>query len=67
MIEFIDPFGRNTIFEFSIAPIKNRIGFVIRKERQSVYESLDINVAKLIMLELQFIIKQMEENNDKEI
>ena len=65
MIDFVDAFGRQTFFDFTVSPHKNRIGFVIRKERQSIAESLDVNVAKKIIDELQFIIKQIEESGEK--
>ena len=42
-------------------------GFVIRKERQSIYESWDIETAKTLLRELEITIQILEENNDKEI
>lgn len=66
MIEFTDAFGRHTIFDFTVSPHKNRIGFVIRKERQSIAESIEVDVARQIVAELQEIINQIETNNQKE-
>ncbi len=60
MIEFIDAFGRQTLFDFTISPHKNRIGFVIRKERQSIAESIEVDVARQIVSELQEIIGQID-------
>ncbi len=60
MIEFTDPFGRQTFFEFTIAPHNKRISFAMRKERQSIYESLELQKVKDMVAELTEIIKQVE-------
>ena len=53
MIEYIDCFGRKTIIDILPSTFNNRISFIVRKERQSVYESWDIETAKKILNELQ--------------
>lgn len=60
MIKYQDPFGRETIIEVLPSTFNNRVSFVIRKERQSVYESWDVETAKTILTELQQAIKQVE-------
>lgn len=62
MIEFIDPFGRQTLFEFTISAYNKRISFAMRKERQSIYESIELNTAKDMIRELQIAIQVLESN-----
>jgi hypothetical protein len=59
MIKFIDPFGRETIFDISITPYNKRIGFVIKKERQSIHESLDVQTVQALINNLQEAVKQL--------
>ncbi len=62
MIEFTDPFGRLTNIEILISLYNKRIGFVIRKERQSIYESWDVKTVESLILELQAAIKQLDQS-----
>jgi len=62
MTDYIDPFGRNTIVEVLPATYNNRISFVVRKERQSVYESWNLDVARCVLDDLQEAIKILEGN-----
>ncbi len=62
MIEFTDPFGRMTILEILISNHNKRVGFVIRKERQSFYESWDLKTVNALVDELQTTIRILEEN-----
>ena len=59
MIEFIDPFGRLTILDISITLYNKRIGFVIKKERQSIHESWDIKTVQALINNLQEAVKQL--------
>lgn len=63
MAKYIDSFGRETLTETTPSFFNKRISFVIRKERQSIYESWDINTAKLIAEELMNVIQMMEREN----
>jgi len=63
MIKFTDPFERQTIIEVLPSPHNQRIGFVLRKERQSIYESWDLDTAKKLTEELKEIIQLLENNN----
>ncbi len=62
MIEFTDPFGRITILETLISTHNKRVGFVIRKERQSLYESWDLKTVKALVDDLQTTIRILEED-----
>ncbi len=63
MIEFNDPFGRVTLIEILISEYNGRIGFVIRKERQSIYESWDLATSRSLVNSLQNAIKTLEEGD----
>lgn len=65
MAKYTDPFERGTMIEFLPSFYNERVGFVIRKERQSIFESWDLATAKKISEELQTIIQMLEENDDK--
>ena len=68
MIEFVDPFGRPTIIEMTITLYNQRAGFVIRKERQSIYESWDLETLDAVIDQLIKVKQQLKDvNNDKEI
>lgn len=64
MINFIDPFERLTIVEILPSFHNDRISFVVRKERQSYYESWDLEAAKKIAMELTQIIQKVQENQE---
>lgn len=63
MAKYIDSFGRETLIEVLPSFYNKRIGFIIRKERQSIAESWDINTAKLVAEELMNVIQMMEREN----
>lgn len=65
MIKIIDPFGKEVILEVVPSIFNNRVGFVTRRERQSIYESWDIETAKKIIEALQSTINILEEHNGK--
>lgn len=53
MITYQDPFGRETIIEILPSTFNKCVSFVIRKERQTIYESWDMETANKILTELQ--------------
>lgn len=59
MIETIDAFNRMTLYEVITA--NGRVGFITRRERQVLYESFDIDIAKAIVNKLQEAINKLEE------
>lgn len=60
MINYTDSFGRDVVLE-SLPSIHNkRIGFIIRRERQSLYESWDLETAKKVLEELEKTIQILE-------
>lgn len=61
MANYIDSFGRETLVEVLPSQYNKRIGFVTRKERQSLYESWDLETAKKIVEDLQIAIQIIEE------
>lgn len=63
MINFEDAFGRNTMIEILPTPYNKRIGIVIRKERQTIYESMGLELAKKLAEELQTTIRMMEDES----
>lgn len=63
MAKYIDSFGRETLIEVLPSFYNKRIGFIIRKERQSIAESWDINTARLVAEELMNVIQMMEREN----
>lgn len=63
MAKYIDSFGRETLIEVLPSFYNKRIGFIIRKERQSIAESWDISTAKLVAEELMNVIQMMEREN----
>lgn len=63
MIEFEDPFGRRTIIEIPFTLYNRRVGCIVRKERQTIYESWDLVTAKAIVNAIQDAIKNVEEKN----
>lgn len=66
MIEYTDPFGRHTILDISVTPYNKRIGLVIKKERQSIHESLDIQIVNQLINNLQKAIKQLDKEYNNE-
>lgn len=65
MTRYTDPFGRETILEISNCVWNNRISFVLRKERQSVAESIDIITAESIVNDLNIAIKEANRLKEK--
>lgn len=65
MTRYVDAFGRETFIEISTYVWTDRIGFVIKKERQSVAESIDINTAQSIVCDLQEAIETVIKNKEK--
>mgnify|MGYP001588593445 CR=1 FL=1 len=63
MTEYIDSFGRKTILEVMASTFNNKVCFIVRKERQAVYEALEIEAARELMLNLQQAIQIIEEKN----
>lgn len=62
MTEYIDQFGRKTIIDVTVHWNGN-IGFVMRKDRQSIAEAWEVKVVKQIVEDIQRAMKQIEENN----
>jgi len=62
MTRYIDPFGRETFIEISNCVWNNRISFVLRKERQSVAESIDIETAESIINDLKRAVDEAKAN-----
>lgn len=61
MIKYIDPFQRETIIDILPSLHNDRVGFVVRKERQSVYESWTISTTNEVIAQLRASIKDIEE------
>lgn len=61
MIRYTDSFGRETIVEILPSHYNGRLSMVTRKERQTIYESWEIEVAKKFATELQQAIQAAEE------
>ena len=61
MVKYIDSFGRETLVEILSTAYNKRIGFVLRKERQSIYDSWDLGTARKIVEDLQVAIQIIEE------
>lgn len=61
MINYADSFGRDTIVEIRACPWNKSVGYVIRKERQSVAESWDLATAEKIALELTKTIQRLKD------
>lgn len=60
MIKFTDPFGRLTIVEVLPSSFNKRVGFQIRRERQSIAESFDLETAKALRDLLSGVIIEIE-------
>ena len=67
MIKFVDSFGRQTIIEILPSTYNNRASLIIRKERQTIYESLEVKSLEQIRDNICDVIIKLEKNNDKEI
>ena len=67
MIEFIDAFGRQSIIEVIPSYWNKRASIVIKKERQTIYESISLEDLKKLSVFVKSAITNLEENNDKEI
>lgn len=67
MIEFIDAFGRQTIIEILALPFNKSARFVIRRERQVIFESLSLEQLEELSNLINIAINEIEENNDKKI
>lgn len=67
MIEYIDAFERPTILEVLPSPWNKRASLVIRKERTTVYESLDIHALKALNNMIYTTLKDLGENDVKKI
>lgn len=61
MIRYTDSFGREPIVEILPSHYNGRLSMVTRKERQTIYESWEIEVAKKFATELQQAIQAAEE------
>lgn len=61
MIRYTDSFGRETIVEILPSHYNGRLSMVTRKERQTIYESWDMEVAKKFATELQQAIQMVED------
>ena len=64
MIEFIDAFGRKTIIEVLALPFNKSARFVIRRERQTIFESLSLGQLYDLKGLINDAILNIEENND---
>jgi len=60
MIEYTDAFGRVTIIEALPSEYNKRLSLVIRKERQAIYESIELDIAKTLLEELRRSIRIIE-------
>lgn len=60
MIKFTDPFGRLTLVEVLPSSFNKRIGFQIRRERQSIAESFDLETARAIRDRMNEVIAEIE-------
>jgi len=67
VIEFIDAFGRQTIIEILALPFNKSARFVIRRERQVIFESLSLEQLEELSNLINIAINEIEENNDKKI
>lgn len=64
MIRYTDSFGRETIVEILPSHYNGRLSMVTRKERQTIYESWEIDVARKFADELMKAIQMVEDDKD---
>lgn len=62
MIEFTDDFGRKTIIE--VIAYNKSARFVIRRERQVIFESLSLEQLKELSNLVNIAINEIGKNND---
>lgn len=62
MIKYTDPFGRETLVEISNQVWCKKIGFTIRKDRQTVAEAWDIETVESLIKDLWEAVKTAKEN-----
>lgn len=60
MIRYQDPFGRDTIVEVLPAKHNGRIIMAVRKERQTIYESYEIECAEKLVENLTRAINEVK-------
>lgn len=60
MIEFTDPFDKKVILEILPAIYNKRISFITRRERQTIYESWDLETARKVLEALDKTVRVMD-------
>lgn len=60
MIKYRDSFERETIVDVVPSKHNKRIVFAVRKERQTLYESLELPAAKAFVEQLTIAINEVE-------